>query len=88
MSGEGRVQRFRSVAEMDAAPVERSDDDSFDRFLRHCARIRALSPRVYPRGVFRYRSLEEAQRAREQFDAAEVSIHEGTKPHLGSGHDS
>ena len=33
----------------------------------HCARYREIAPRVYPRGVFRYRSLEEAQRARRRW---------------------
>jgi hypothetical protein len=28
-----------------------------------------MAPRVYPRGVFKFRSLEEAQRARERHGA-------------------
>lgn len=60
------VQRFRSVAEMNTARVAVRDDgdQSFERFLRHCARYWAISPRQYPRGVFRFRSVEEAQAAR------------------------
>ena len=38
--------------------------DGFERFARHCARYFALAPRVYPRGVFRFRTIEEAQAAR------------------------
>ena len=60
------VQRFRSVEQMGAAPILGSSGGSFDRFLRHCARYWALSPRVYPRGVFRFRTVEEAQAARER----------------------
>lgn len=66
MSTANRVQKFRSIEEMNAAvPVARGAAD-FDRFLRHCARYFAISPRVYPRGVFKFRSLEEAERARER----------------------
>lgn len=61
------VQRFRSIEEMSAAPAPRRSSDAFERFIRHCARYREISPRVYPRGVFRYRSLEEAQRARRRW---------------------
>jgi hypothetical protein len=28
-----------------------------DRFLRHCARFWAVASRVYPRGVFKFRSI-------------------------------
>ena len=58
------VQRFRSVEEMNAAPV--ATTESFDRFLRHCARYWSIAPRIYPRGVFKYRTLEAAQRARQR----------------------
>ena len=59
------VQKFRSVEAMNAARVLASPGAAgFERFVRHCARIRALAPRTYPRGVFKYRSLEEAQLAR------------------------
>lgn len=55
------VERYRSVEEMEAAPVRRRADDGFDRFIRHCARCWKLAPRTYPRGVVRFRSYEEAQ---------------------------
>ena len=61
-----RVQKFRSVEEMDRAPIIVKNGDGFARFLRHCARYWALAPRKYPRGVFRYRNVEEAQAARER----------------------
>jgi hypothetical protein len=57
------VERFRSIDEMNAAPVKVRPGEAFDRFIRHCARFRTTA-RKYPRGVFRYRSLEEAQAAR------------------------
>lgn len=60
------VQRFRSIEEMGAAPVLVSRGEAFDRFVRHCARYWRLAPRVYPRGVFRFRSLAEAQAARDR----------------------
>jgi hypothetical protein len=41
-------------------------EDSFARFLRHCARYLAVGTRTYPRGVFRFRSLQEAQEARKR----------------------
>jgi hypothetical protein len=59
------VQRFRTIEEMAAAPVVVPPGDGFERFARHCARYWAIVPRVYPRGVFRFRTLAEAQAARE-----------------------
>jgi len=60
-----RVQKFRSVEGMEAAPILVEGSDGFERFLRHCARYWAVAPRTYPRGVFRFRTIEEAQAARE-----------------------
>ena len=60
------VQRFRSVEDMNAAPVRAAAGNAFDRFLRHCARYRAISPPSYPRGVFKFRTTREAQAARER----------------------
>ena len=59
------VQKFRSVEEMNAALVPGRDENAFDRFLRHCARYRLISPRTRPRGVFKFRTIEEAQAARQ-----------------------
>jgi coproporphyrinogen III oxidase len=61
-----RVQKFRSLEDMARAAVQVSPGDGFERFARHCARYFALTPRVYPRGVFRFRTMEEAQAARER----------------------
>jgi hypothetical protein len=60
------VQRFRTIEEMAAAPVAVPPGEGFERFARHCARYWAIAPRVYPRGVFRFRTLEEAHAARER----------------------
>jgi hypothetical protein len=58
------VRKFRSAEEMNATPVAGASTSDFDRFLRHCARFRMISPRTYPRGVFKFRDLAEAQAAR------------------------
>ncbi len=59
-----RVQKFRSIEDMNRAPVERRSTPDVERFLRHCARYWVIAPKVYPRGVFRFRTIEEAQAAR------------------------
>ena len=61
----GRVQKFRSVTEMSFASRAGSSSDAFERFVRHCARFWAIAPRRYPRGVFRFRSVDEARAARD-----------------------
>ena len=62
--GKGGVEKFRSVEEMSEAAILVPPGDAFERFARQCARYFALTPKVYPRGVFRFRSIEEAQAAR------------------------
>lgn len=64
-----RVQKFRSVDELACAAVLPRPGDGFERFARHCARYFALAPRQYPRGVFRFRTIEEAQAARARVSA-------------------
>jgi hypothetical protein len=63
------VEKFRSAEAMQAAAPTTSIGAPFDRFLRHCARYRRLAPRDYPRGIFRFRSIEEAQAARQRVAA-------------------
>ena len=48
---------------MNAAKTETPAGDDLDRFMRHCARYRALSPRIYPRGVFKFRSVEDMRQS-------------------------
>jgi hypothetical protein len=67
------VQRFRSLEEMDAAPIVTPRREGFERFARHCARYWAIAPRLYPRGVFRFRSLAEAQAARDRVTRENVA---------------
>jgi hypothetical protein len=70
------VEKFRSMEEMNAAPVRGAARDGFERFVRHCARYRMISARVYPRGVLRFRSLEEAQASRARYAAESVLLDE------------
>jgi hypothetical protein len=58
------VEKFRSIEEMNAAPIRADARNAFERFIRHCARYRLISQRNNPRGVFKFRSIEEAQAAR------------------------
>lgn len=67
------VQKFRSIEDMNASPVQARPGDAVERFLRHCARYWTIAPRAYPRGVFRFRSVEEAQRARRQVAASRTN---------------
>jgi hypothetical protein len=60
------VQRFRSGEEMNNAPRLASQSVDFDRFLRHCARYWAIAPKIYPRGVFRFRSIEEVRHPKKE----------------------
>jgi hypothetical protein len=60
------VQKFRSIEEMNKAPQPESVEP-FERFLRLCARYRAISPKRYPRGVFKFRTIEEMQEARKKY---------------------
>lgn len=67
MRNDQPVQKFRSIEEMNNAPARASRESSdFERFLRHCARYWAIAPKRYPRGVFKFRTIEEAQKAREK----------------------
>lgn len=55
------VQKFRTIEEMNAAAVRASTESDFDRFLRHCARYWKIAPKVYPRGVLKFRRIEDAR---------------------------
>ena len=60
------VEKFRSIEEMNKAPVRESQPPDLERFLRHLARFRAIAPKHSARGVFKFRSIEETQKAREK----------------------
>ena len=64
------VEKFRSIEDMNKAPVRETQGSDFERFLRHCARYWTISPKDYPRGVFKFRSIEGAQKAREKHTKA------------------
>jgi hypothetical protein len=55
------VEKFRSIEEMNRAGARPAAAGDVEAFFRHCARYWALAPRTYPRGVFRLRSLDEAE---------------------------
>ena len=76
-----RVQKFRSVEDMARAAVVVLPGDGFERFARHCARYFALAPRSYPRGVFRFRTIEEAQAARAKITARHLIETSGNPGH-------
>jgi hypothetical protein len=63
---------------MNRSPAPESRQSDFERFLRHCARYWAISSNRYPRGVFKFGSIEEAPNARERqsaiFTAGETRI--------------
>jgi len=60
------VQKFRSAEDMNRAPILVQPGEGFERFLRQCARYREIAPGTYPRGVFRFRTIQEAQAARDR----------------------
>lgn len=62
------VQKFRSIEEMNKAAVVTRAGAGFEQFLRQCARYRAIAPKIYPRGVFKFRTLHEAQQARDRLE--------------------
>jgi len=55
------VQKFRSIEDMNAAPVRSSTHADVERFFRHCARYWLIAPKVYPRGVLKFKSIEDAR---------------------------
>ncbi len=67
------VQRFRTIEEMNRAAASGPSGGGFERFARHCARFWAIAPRAYPRGVFKFRTLAEAQAARERVSAESLA---------------
>lgn len=61
------VHKYRSVEDMPPVPpCETLDEECLRRIAKLWARSSAFSGMVYPRGVFKFRSLEEAQQARER----------------------
>jgi len=50
-----------------------SHTQPFERFLNHCARWWAIAPKRYPRGVFKFRNIEEAREARQKHSTLNVA---------------
>jgi hypothetical protein len=80
MTDSRRVQKFRTIEAMNAASVDAPQNPGFEQFLRHCARYWAMTKRIYPRGVFKFRSIEEAQRARDRHAVPPDAPAESRKP--------
>lgn len=60
------IQKFRDLDEMRRALwCETLDEGCIRRIASLWARSSEMRPRTYPRGVFKFGSLEEAQAARE-----------------------
>ncbi len=77
-----RVQKFRSLDDMARAAVLVLPGEGFERFARHCARYFAIAPRTYPRGVFRFHTIEEARAARERVTADSIRERRTNGPDL------
>lgn len=60
------IEKYRGVEKMPPVPPAETLEDRMRRITALWARSWAMSPRVYPRGVFKFKSLEEAQAARER----------------------
>lgn len=69
------VQKFRSVEDMPRPPWEGTANsvELRRRIAGLWARAARISPRVYPRGIFKFRSLEEAQEARDRVTSENVT---------------
>lgn len=69
-----RVQKFRSVEDMPPAHlVERPGLDLGDRIRAMWRRSALLFPRQFPKGVRKYRTLEEADADREAMLRADMA---------------
>ncbi len=70
------IKKFRSVEEMDAARrdlwFDQLDAAAFRRIARLWKRSAQISPRKFPKGIIKYRTLEEAQADRERWQKEHV----------------
>jgi hypothetical protein len=61
------VKKYRSVEDMPPVPpCETLDEACLRRIAKLWSRSSSFAARIYPRGVFKFRSIEEAQEARER----------------------
>jgi hypothetical protein len=64
----GNIQKFRSLAEAEEALYCLEPDQVyFERVAQLWGLVDRLCPRKYARGIFRYRSIEEANRQAEEW---------------------
>lgn len=68
------IQKFCSVEDMPRPDVQGnlSSEEVRSRIANLWSRTFRISPRIYPKGLFKFRSIEEAQEAREQVTARNV----------------
>ena len=67
------VQKFRSIADMPDPPRRLPGDPALYRAIANVWTFgRRASPRRFPPGVHKYRSIEEMTRARDQWEAEHV----------------
>ena len=66
------VEKYHDVSDMPPLPITISYADAARRFAAMLDFWRKAVPRQYPRGVERYRSIEEANTAREAWLDGEV----------------
>jgi hypothetical protein len=81
------IEKFRSGEEMQATSAKTPGGDGFERFLRHCARCRRIAPLVFPRGVFKFRSVLEAQEARDRVAESNARRLRSARGHKKRGRD-
>lgn len=63
------VQKFRTLQEAEEALwCTDPDDDYLERQARWWAIVRQMEKRSFPTGVFKYRSIEEADEDRERWE--------------------
>ena len=61
-----QVQRFRSIEEMNASPILTAPWSAFHRFSAALRPLPDHRSRTYPRSVFEFRTIDEAQAARQR----------------------
>ena len=61
ISDDKRVQKFRSIEEMNNAPVPQKTSPQFEILLQLCARYPMIALKRYPPGIYKLRSIEETR---------------------------
>jgi hypothetical protein len=67
------IRKFSSIEEMKAHKLEKLTGDELVRQIEHVwTRAAALSPVRPPRGVMKFRSIEEANACRDQWEKEQI----------------